>query len=251
MSELKDMAIYDAIEALVEYIYNCPNGMLTSAKKTVVVEEIESLINDIKLNIPEDVSRAQAVISEAETYLDDANRQANEILNKANSRASNIEKRAKSKADEIIANAEMTREHMVSEHEILIAAQKEATSLMNNTEQACTTLYENAKVEADELLAEVEECFNACLNRVETDRERIGARRERTRCVSEVSVDATDNTSYAEEDSREEEARYVPESRSKAHKDSFMTRVKRFIDSDDDDEDYDDDLFDSYDDEDE
>lgn len=208
MSESKNMAIYHAIAALEEYIENCPSAVLSTTKISVVYDELMSLINDISISLPEDISRAQAILTEAESYIDAANNRANEIIELANTRATNLEKRAKAAAQEIIEDAKLQKAKLVSENEVLITAQKEAKELIESTQQDCIEVYESAKVEADELLREAEVCLNACLNRVVSDRERIGARPERTRTVTEAdTVENVEEQQYTEQEEFEEKPR--------------------------------------------
>lgn len=197
MSEIKDMAIYAAIDALEEYLNSCGGRGLSGITRSVRIDEMNSLISDIRTSISDDVRRAQSILSEAESYLDRAHSQADDIVKDANARAAGIEDRAKRNADSIISNANLQREQLLDEHEVTLAAQQQRKEMIEKTEEVCREAYNHARVEAHELLNEVEDCLDACFDRIKTERERIGGRNMRTRYVTEEAAEEPEEEVYA------------------------------------------------------
>lgn len=207
-NDMEGMLIYDAIERLEEYIEDCrPTGFGGNSKK-VDVEEIDSLISDIKIHIPEEMSRAQAIISEAEKILEIAQSRADEMVEQANINANGIRERAKRHAEEIRRDAELERDRMLDEHEVTLQAKLEADNMIEATKKACQDTYEHAQIETAELLDEAERCLHNCVKAVHSERDRVGVRKMQTRYES---VESSADAYYAEEDPVEDESDYAEE----------------------------------------
>lgn len=89
--------IEQIIEEIEEYIDGCKPQTFSSSKIIVNREEMEELLNELRIKTPEEIKRYQKIISNKEAILADA----------------------QAKADAIIAQAQVKTDELVSEHQIM------------------------------------------------------------------------------------------------------------------------------------
>ena len=89
--------IEQIIEEIEEYIDGCTPQTFSSSKIIVNREEMEELLNALRIKTPEEIKRYQKIISNKEAILADA----------------------QAKADASIAQAQVKTDELVSEHQIM------------------------------------------------------------------------------------------------------------------------------------
>lgn len=126
-----------------------------SKKCAVDVDKIKTIIEDIRLNTPQETKQAKAIVDSRNTILEEAKKEAAEIIKKAQDEArelvarDEIVKMAQAEAAEITANAKQQGDAMVNE------AQQRATELFNNATTQANEMVTSAQNKSKEMLSAV------------------------------------------------------------------------------------------------
>lgn len=155
-------ATLDAIDQL--------EGLLSGGRRipltgnVIVDEELAlDLIDHARLQLPEDLVEAQAIVEERQRLVEDAQRVAEEMLDGARREAGMLLDGAKREAQEVQRRANDRAAQLVDDHVITRQAQ-ERTS----------TLLVEAKAEAARVSAQADAYAREVLGRLESDLERLG-----------------------------------------------------------------------------
>lgn len=124
----------DKIDDLLEEAWNLP---FTGGKRMIDIEKVRELMDAIRMNLPQEMKEAKAIVSDRSEILSDARAEANSIV-----------KRAEEKARQL-----------VSREEVLRAAQQKAQEIMNDarekskaTERAAMELLEGILKKSEDVL---------------------------------------------------------------------------------------------------
>ena len=145
--------IEQIIEEIEEYIDGCKPQTFSSSKIIVNREEMEELLNELRIKTPEEIKRYQKIISNKEAILADA----------------------QAKADAIIAQAQVKTDELVSEHQIMQQAYAQANEIVTQATAQAQEILDNATMDAntirvgaiqytDDLLANAESIIGHTLN---------------------------------------------------------------------------------------
>ena len=127
------MEVLTLLETIEEMLSRSTNIPFTK-KSLVDKEEIISVINDIKLKLPDELKQAKWVKEERQKILVDAQKEANQLIKEAENR--------------IIS--------MIDEHEITKKAYEQKTEIIDSANAFSKDLIDGTKKYADEILAELE-----------------------------------------------------------------------------------------------
>lgn len=115
-------------------------GVKLPGKKSVVdTEKLRAVIDDIRLNIPNEIKQARGIVTDRTEILQNARREADNIIRDAEERAKamvakeEITKLAQEKAHEIIANAQS------KSNEMRKAAQDFVDDIMRRADESLTS----------------------------------------------------------------------------------------------------------------
>lgn len=114
--------IEQIIEEIEEYIDGCKPQTFSSSKIIVNREEMEELLNELRIKTPEEIKRYQKIISNKEAILADA----------------------QAKADAIIAQAQVKTDELVSEHQIMQQAYAQANEVVMIATKQAQEILDNA-----------------------------------------------------------------------------------------------------------
>ena len=112
--------IEQLISEIEEYIDSCRFQALSNSKIIVNKEELEELLVELRLRIPDEIKKYQKIISQQETILGEARSQADEMLEDA-----------KRQADSMVAQASEQTSEMINEHEIMQRAYAHANEVVS------------------------------------------------------------------------------------------------------------------------
>ena len=104
--------LLDTIEDLLEESTGMP---LSGGKRIVDVEQIRDYLDDIRANLPVELRQAQSIVSDRAQLIESANAQAQAIVKKAEERArilvseAEIVRAAQQRASEIVSAARRSR----------------------------------------------------------------------------------------------------------------------------------------------
>ena len=124
--------LLDTIEDILEEGSAVP---LSGGKRVVDVNRIRDYIDEIRENMPAELSKAQSVVSDRSQLIESANTQAQAIIKKAEERA----------------------RILVSETEIVKAAQQRANDMMSTAQNETRVLRQSVSEYCDDMLKTTEE----------------------------------------------------------------------------------------------
>ena len=106
------MSIDELLDVMDETLEDALNVPFSGGKRMVDVEKVRELIDDIRLNMPQEIQQAKAVVKDRTQIIDKAKREADMIIKRAEERARTmvaeeaIMKTAQQKATEMITSAQ-------------------------------------------------------------------------------------------------------------------------------------------------
>ncbi|MEF9938835.1 MAG: vacuolar family H+-ATPase subunit H [Clostridium sp.] len=119
--------IEQIITEIEGYIDTCKFQPLSNAKILVNKEEIEELLVELRLRIPEEIKKYQKIISNQDAILQEA----------------------RSQADAMVADATAQTNELVNEHEIMQRAYAEANGIIEQANEQAQIIMDNAINEAN------------------------------------------------------------------------------------------------------
>ena len=119
--------IEQIINEIEEYIESCKFQPLSNTKILVNKEEIEELLVELRMRIPEEIKKYQKIISNQDAILQEA----------------------RSQADAMVAKATEQTNELVNEHEIMQRAYAEAESIIQNAQTQGQAILDRAVNEAN------------------------------------------------------------------------------------------------------
>ena len=141
-NNIQNMQIFTIIGQIEDMVENSPRPKIGGANKRVIdVEEMMDLLGDLKVTIPEDIRRANSVIVDAQSMIDNADEHARDVVSQAETDGEKIVADAQQKAE---ANAGL--------------------------------VFENAKCYADDVLKDLENFLNEYRQLVAINRKDLDAR---------------------------------------------------------------------------
>jgi cell division septum initiation protein DivIVA len=176
----------DKISELEELIDQSPAPRFAGNDRRIIdIEEIYNLLGDLKVTIPEDVRKAESIITDAANITDKADQYATEVVDNARARAEAVLAEADSKKKSIIAaaqaeakniieEAEATREQLLNEHDIVVEAERRSDLLQRKAEYNAQMVYDNAKTYADGVLGSLMQFLEDYYDVVEVNRKDLG-----------------------------------------------------------------------------
>ena len=142
------MAIDKYLDKLDDMLDSAVSLPLAGGKKMIDADKMRDLLDTIRLNLPQEIKDAKAVVSDRNQILDDA----------------------KAEAEDIITRAENRARQLISEQEVTKAAQQSANDLIADTQRK-TKEMERATLEYSEnALKKSEDALLMVFNEVKSTR---------------------------------------------------------------------------------
>ena len=132
--------IEQLISEIEEYIDSCRFQALSNSKIIVNKEELEELLVELRLRIPDEIKKYQKIISQQETILGEARSQADEMLEDA-----------KRQADSMVAQASEQTSEMINEHEIMQRAYAHANEVVEQAQAQAQAIMDAAVNDANNI----------------------------------------------------------------------------------------------------
>lgn len=122
--------IEQLIGEIEEYIDSCKFQALSNSKIIVNKEEMEELLVELRMRIPDEIKKYQKIISQQETILSDAQaqsdsmladakKQSDSMIAQATEQANTMVEQATEQANTMVAQADAQTTEMVNDHEIM------------------------------------------------------------------------------------------------------------------------------------
>ena len=134
--------IEQLISEIEEYIDSCKSQALSKSKIIVNKEEMEELLVELRMRIPDEITKYQKIISQQQTILNDARSQSDAMLSeakaqadamiaKATEQANSMVSQASEEANSMVAQANEQTTEMINEHEIMQRAYSHAEEVIS------------------------------------------------------------------------------------------------------------------------
>ncbi|MBO4835587.1 MAG: ATPase [Lachnospiraceae bacterium] len=121
--------IEQIIAEIEDFIDSCKYQPLSNTKIIVNRDELDELIEDLKLSIPDEIKKYQRIIANRDAILKDAQDKSDSMIKRANKMTSDL----------------------VSEHEVMQQAYKEAAKVIEDATNQAGRILDKATAEANEL----------------------------------------------------------------------------------------------------
>ena len=118
------MNIDDALEAMDEILDKSMQVPFSGKKGLVDVEALRELIDDIRLNMPTEITQAKNLVNDRKVIISDAKQEADRIIRKAEERATKL-----------VSQQEITRQATEKANQIMMNAQTKYTELCTSTNE--------------------------------------------------------------------------------------------------------------------
>ena len=149
--------IEQLISEIEEYIDSCKSQALSKSKIIVNKEEMEELLVELRMRIPDEITKYQKIISQQQTILNDARSQSDAMLSEA-----------KAQADAMIAQATEQANSMVSqaseEANSMVAQANEQTTEMINEHEIMQRAYSHAEEVISQAIIQAQAIVDAAVN---------------------------------------------------------------------------------------
>ena len=133
--------LLDTIEDTLEESTSMP---LSGGKRLVVVEKVRDYLDDIRANLPGELRQAQQIVNDRAQIVDTANAQAQAIVKKAEERARIL-----------VSDAEIVKAAQQRAAEITAAAQSESRTLRQTVTDYCDNMLKTTEEAMVENAAQV------------------------------------------------------------------------------------------------
>lgn len=137
--------IEQIISEIEEYIEGCKSVPLSSTKIAVNKDELESLLRELRLKVPDEIKKYQRMLSNKEAIMADAKEKAQEIINEA-----------QIQRDELINEHEIMQNAYAQANDIVEEATKHAKAIVDRANLDAINIREGALGYADDMLANVQ-----------------------------------------------------------------------------------------------
>lgn len=150
--------VEEILSGLTDILENAHSVPFKQGMIFVNVEEMSELLDELRKNLPQEIHKAKAILSDHDRYIAEGKKGAEEI-----------EARAKERAKALVNQEAIYKEAKAKAEQVLAAAEQQANELLRGTFQFC-----------DSVLLESENTVNQNLERVRQARKNLRtAARER------------------------------------------------------------------------
>ena len=137
--------IEQIIEEIEDYIDGCKTQAFSSSNIIVNKEQIEELLNELRVKTPEEIKRYQKIISNKEAILADAQAKADAII-----------AQAQIKTDELVSEHQIMQQAYAQANEVVMIATKQAQEILDNATNDANNIRMGAMMYTDDILKNLE-----------------------------------------------------------------------------------------------
>ena len=160
--------IEQLIGEIEEYIDSCKFQPLSNTKILVNKEELEELLVELRLRVPDEIKKYQKIISNQDAILNEARTQADSILAQATAQTDElvneheIMQRAYAEADEVVAQAQQQAQ------EIIDSAVEDANSIRQSSVNYTDDMLRSLQTIIAQSMEEAQGRFEAYFNSMQS-----------------------------------------------------------------------------------
>ncbi len=145
------MNIEEILDEIDEVLDNATSVPFVQHKKIIDGERLRELVNDVRLNMPQELKEAKKIEGESQRILSAAKANAEDIIRRAEERAAQI----------------------VSKEAIVVEARKKAVDMITKAQNASKNIQQNAALSIAKMLNEAENHYTRNLQNIKTVKSRI------------------------------------------------------------------------------
>ena len=145
--------IEEIIDDIEDYIDNCKYQPLSNSKIIVNKEEINELIVELRMRVPEEIKKYQKIVTQQDAILKDAQSQAQNMLSDA-----------QTQIDELVSDHEVMQRAYSRANEVVEEVRQQAETIMNDAYNDANNIRQGALQYTDSLLAEIQNTIAAHAN---------------------------------------------------------------------------------------
>lgn len=153
--ESEQLSVTGLLDALTDTVERA-RSMPMSSSVLINRNEVLDLLDALREALPNQITHADEVLSEAGQVFQDASAQAQEIIDNAHRQA-----------EELISQQEVTRAATLKAQEIVAAAQAQSATLMANADDYCDRRLADFEIDLGKLTAQVQAGRNKLAERLE------------------------------------------------------------------------------------
>ncbi len=137
--------IEDIIAEIEEYIDSCKMQPLSTTKLIVNKDDIQELLSELRLKIPEEIKKYQKIINNREKILSDAQQKADAMLAEATAQT-----------NELVSEHEIMQQAYIQANDYVQQAQNQAQMILDNATNDANNIRMSAMQYTDDILANLE-----------------------------------------------------------------------------------------------
>ena len=141
--------IEQIINEIEEYIDSCKYQPLSNSKIVVNKEEMEELLVELRMRVPDEIKKYQKIISQQDAILEDARTQAQNMINDA-----------QSQIDELVSDHEVMQRAYQRANEVVEEARQHADSIVAAAVDDANNIRQGAMQYTDGLLANIQDIIS-------------------------------------------------------------------------------------------
>ncbi len=165
--------IEQIIDEIEEYIDNCKFQPLSNTKIIVNREEMEELLVELRMRVPEEIKKYQKIISQQNANLEDERSQAQNMINDAQSQIDElvsdheVMQRAYQRANEVVEEARQQADEIVQAAvedaaNIRQGAMQYTDGLLSNIQSIISDTAGESKQRYDHMFASLQQVYDKC-----------------------------------------------------------------------------------------
>ncbi|MGI6079908.1 MAG: vacuolar family H+-ATPase subunit H [Candidatus Avilachnospira sp.] len=192
--------IEQLINEIEEYIDSCKYQPLSNTKILVNKEEMEELLVELRLRVPEEIKKYQKIINQQEAILADARSQAESMIADATAQTNElvsdheVMQRAYAKANEILEEAKAQAQEIVDgavsdANSIRQGAIQYTDNMLSSLQDIASRSIESTRSRYDALLGDLQSVYETCTRN----------RNELASGVMQQAVNVQDRENYEQE----------------------------------------------------
>ncbi len=145
--------IEQIIDELDEYISDCKYQPFSNSKIIVNKEELDEIIVELRMRVPDEIKKYQKIIAQQDAILDDARNQAQNMINDA-----------QQQIDVLVSDHEVMQRAYQRANEVIDEAHGQADSILDQAVADANSIREGAMQYADSLLSEIQGIISGSLS---------------------------------------------------------------------------------------
>ena len=189
--------IEQIIDELDAYIDSCKYQPFSNTKIVVNKEELDEIIVELRMRVPDEIKKYQKIIAQQEAILDDARTQAQNMINDA-----------QAQIDVLVSDHEVMQRAYQRANEVVDEARGQADSIVEAAVNDANSIRQGALLYADGLLADIQGIISSTAgdSRQKLDQMFDSLESVYHQCAenrSQLNVDNTAYESYEAEDAEQ------------------------------------------------